>query len=210
MGHIQGHDRNQIVLVPEYIDDFITQENQVRVIDAFVDSLDVDDLGFKKAVPAATGRPPFKPQVFLKLYLYGYNNKIRSSRKLETESHRNLEVMWLINKLTPDFKTIADFRKDNKDALKKVFKKFTLLCKEWDLFGKELVAVDGSKFRASNSKKNNFSEKKLNRHINYIDERIEEFMKEIEENDENEKVEKKLSVEEIKKRIEEFHSLHKT
>lgn len=153
MGYIQGEERNQIILLPECIDDYITGENSVRVIDAFVDSLNIEELGFKKAMPAATGRPPYSPQDLLKLYIYGYSNAIRSSRKLEVETHRNLELMWLLRKLSPDFKTIADFRKDNKDALTKVFKMFVLLCKEWNLFGKELIAVDGSKFKASNSKK---------------------------------------------------------
>jgi transposase len=204
VAYIKGENREAIVLFPECINDYITEENPVRIIDAFVLSLDVGELGFEKAVPAATGRPPFNPKDLLKLYLYGYMNRIRSSRRLEEESGRNLELMWLLNKLKPDFKTIADFRKNNKTALKNVFRQFSMLCKKWDLFSKEVVAVDGSKFRACNSKRNNFSNKKLNRHIQYIDEKIEEYIKEIENNDEQESNQRRPDAEEIKKRINEL------
>jgi transposase len=205
MGYIIGEDRNQIMLLPECIDEYITEENSVRVIDAFVMALDIKELGFQRAIPAAVGRPPFDPRDLLKLYLYGYLNKIRSSRKLENETIRNIEVMWLLKKLSIDFKTISDFRKDNKSALKKVFKQFTQLCSNWGLFGKELVAVDGTKIRASNSKRNNFSAKKLDRHIKYIDEKIEEYMQTLDATDKEEKpVDRKMPVEEIKKRIEEL------
>lgn len=127
----------------------------------------------KGQLPPHFRRPPYHPKDMLKLYLYGYLNRVRSSRRLEQEATRNLEVIWLLKKLKPDFKTIADFRKDNKKALKKVFQDFTKLCDEWELFGKELVAIDGSKFRACNSKKNNYSSKKLARHLQYLDEKIE-------------------------------------
>lgn len=206
MSYIQGVERNQIILLPECIDDYITEENSVRIIDAFVASLDTEELGFKKAIPAATGRPPYCPEDLLKLYIYGYSNAIRSSRKLEVETHRNIEVMWLLRKLSPDFKTIAEFRKDNKDAITKVFKMFVLLCKEWNLFGKELIAVDGSKFKASNSKKNNFSKKKLARSIQYIEEQINTYMRELEDNDNNEQEDSKLTAEEIKSKIAELKS----
>jgi len=205
MGYIKGEDRYQIILFPECINEYITEENAVRVIDAFVNGLDVQTLGFQRAIPAGIGRPPFDPRDLLKLYLYGYLNKVRSSRKLEKETIRNIEVMWLLNKLTVDFKTIADFRKDNKGALKEVFKQFTQLCSKWGLFGKELVAVDGTKIRASNSKRNNFSAKKLDRHIKYIDEKIEEYMKSLDATDKEEyPVDRKIPAEEIKKRIEEL------
>jgi transposase len=206
MGYIQGEDRNQIVLLAECIDDYVGEENPVRVIDAFVASINLDELGFAKAKPADTGRPPYNPADLLKLSIYGYSNAVRSSRKLERETHKNLEVIWLLNKLKPDFKTISDFRKDNKEALKKVFKMFTLLCKKWALFGKDLVAVDGSKFRASNSKKNNFSKKKLNRSIKYIEEQIDQYLKELEDTDNHEKDDARLTLEEMKKRIEELRS----
>ena len=160
MTYVKGEDRNQITLFPEAIDDYITEDNPVRVIEAFVNSLDMQKLGFQKAEPKNIGRPAYDPRDLLKLYLYGYLNRVRSSRRLEAEAGRNLELLWLLRKLKPDFKTIADFRKDNSKALKGVFKQFTLLCKDWDLYSKEVIAVDGSKFRASNSKRNNFNKRK--------------------------------------------------
>jgi len=206
MGYIQNEDRNQITILPQCIDDYVSEENSVRVIDAFVASLDLEKLGFSKSVPATTGRPPYSPSDLLKLFLYGYINTIKSSRKLEIETHRNLEVIWLLGNLKPDFKTIADFRKNNKDALKGVFKRFTILCKSWGLYGKELIAVDGSKFRASNSKKNNFSQKKLEKNIKYLEEKINEYMNALENNDSIEKESSSLTAEEIKKRINELTS----
>lgn len=172
MAYIQGEDRNQITLFPEAVDDYITSDNPVRVIEAFVNSLDMQELGFKRAEPGDMGRPSYDPRDLLKLYLYGYLNRIRSSRRLETEAGRNLELFWLLRKLKPDFKTIADFRKDNAKAIKGVFRQFTLLCKQWELYGGQVIAVDGSKFRASNSKRNNYNEKKIKRHLKYIDEKI--------------------------------------
>jgi transposase len=129
----------------------------VRFIEAFVGSLDLNQLGFSRATPPHTGRPPYSPADLLKLYIYGYINRARSSRLLERESRRDLELIWLMRKLTPDFKTIADFRKDDTEAIKKVCREFTLLCKRLELFGGELVAIDGSKFKAQNSKKRNFT-----------------------------------------------------
>lgn len=153
MAYIQGEDRNQITLFPEAVDDYITADNPVRIIEVFVNSLNMQELGFKRTDPNIVGRPAYNPGDLLKLYLYGYMNRIRSSRRLETEADRNLELFWLLRKLKPDFKTIADFRKDNPEAIKGVFKQFTMLCKEWDLYGRQVIAVDGSKFRASNSKR---------------------------------------------------------
>ncbi len=150
MPHIHGADRQEVLLFPPSLDEYITEENPVRFIDAFVDHLDLQALGFKRAVAAPTGRPAYHPGDLLKLYLYGYLNRVRSSRLLERETQRNVEVMWLLKKLTPDFKTIADFRKDNLVALRAVCRAFTLLCKELELFGGELVAIDGSKFQAVN------------------------------------------------------------
>lgn len=204
MGYIQGEDRNQIILFPEIINDYIEEDSVIRVIDEFVEYLDLKELKFTKSVAASTGRPPYSPKFLLKLYLYGYLNRIRSSRRLEQECKRNIEVMWLLKKLKPDFKTIADFRKDNKIALKNVFREFNKLCNEWGLFGKELVAIDGSKFRACNSKKNNFSEKKLEIRLKEIESKIEEYLKELDENDHVEKVDKKHTVEEINNRIKEL------
>jgi len=206
MGYIEGQNRNQITLFPETIDDYIGQDSSVRVIDEYIERLDIKKLGFKRAKPAVTGRPPYNPRDLLKLYIYGYLNRVRSSRRLEQEAGRNLEVIWLLNKLKPDFKTIADFRKDNKKALTKVFHDFSRLCSDWDLFGKELVAVDGTKFRASNSKKNNYSKKKLERLLASIDKRIDNYLKELDQLDEIEKCDRKPDAKEIKKRLEQLRS----
>lgn len=186
MGHIEGFPRNQRMLFPDIVDDYIEDNNPVRFIDAFVNSLDLIGLGFKYAEPEPTGRPPYNPSDMLKLYLYGYINRIRSSRGLERETKRNVELMWLLRKLTPDFKTIADFRKDNKKAIKAVCREFIFLCKHLDLFGGEIVAIDGSKFKAVNSKKRNFNERKLEKKIKEIDENIEAYIFDLDKNDREE------------------------
>lgn len=204
MGYIEGQDRNQLILFPENLDDYIRDDNPVRVINEYIDQLDIQRLGFKRAIKPLLGRPSYNPRDLLKLYLYGYLNTIRSSRRLEHEAIRNVEVMWLLKKLTPDFKTIADFRKDNKKALKLVFRDFTKLCDQWNLFGKELVAVDGSKIRASNSKKNNYNIKKLDKHIKYIDEKIDKYLQELDKTDTVEACDKKPTVEEIREKLEEL------
>ncbi|MBA7683937.1 IS1182 family transposase ISPa76 [subsurface metagenome] len=204
MGYITGEDRNQIILFPESIDEYVSDNNSIRIIDEYIKQLDLKRLGFKRAVNPLMGRPPYHPKDMLKLYLYGYLNRIRSSRRLEQEAIRNLEVIWLIRKLKPDFKTIADFRKDNKKALKKVFRDFTKLCDEWELFGKELVAIDGSKFRACNSKKNNYNTKKLERHLKYLDEKIEKYMQELDHHDITEASLEKPDVNTIKERIQQL------
>lgn len=202
MSYIEGVARNQIILFPEKIDDYIREENPVQFIDAFVDSLDLKTLGFNHAQHGETGRPPYHPADMLKLYLWGYLNRVRSSRSLEKESHRNLEVMWLLKKLTPDFKTIADFRKDNKEAIKKVCREFTLLCKHLELFGGELVAIDSSKFRAVNSKKRNFNRAKLEKRIMEIEESIERYFKELEDNDDKEASLEAVKAEELKAKLQ--------
>jgi transposase len=201
MTYIQGEDRNQHILFPESIEDYITQDNPVRIINAYVQQLDLKALQFKRADDKRIGRPPYHPALLLKLYLCGYLNRIRSSRRLETETGRNIELMWLLQKPKPDFKTIADFRKDNKRALIKVFRDFTRLCNKWQLFGKELIAIDGSKFRASNSKCNNYSKKKLTRHINYLDEKIAGYLAELDETDQIESKDRKTDAAEVQKRI---------
>jgi len=170
----------------------------------YVEQLDMEKLGFQRTTAPVMGRPPYSPKDLLKLYLYGYLNRVRSSRRLEHEAIRNIEVIWLLKKLKPDFKTIADFRKDNKKALKAVFRDFTKLCDEWNLFGKELVAIDGSKFRASNSKRNNYSAKKLERHIKYIDEKIENYMRELDEGDTTETCDRKPDASEIKEKLQQL------
>ena len=206
MGYIKGEDRNQNILFPESFEDYINENNPVRIIDEYVEQMDMKQLRFQRAECADTGRPPYDPKDMLKLYLYGYLNRIRSSRRLEHETIRNIEVIWLLKKLRPDFKTIADFRKDNKKALKAAFRNFVQLCDEWELFGKELIAIDGTKIRACNSKRNNFSARKLDRHIRYIDDIIDTYLKELEHNDTTEEADRKLSAEEVKKRIEELRN----
>ena len=140
MAHLSGTDRSQLLLLPEAVDDYVGPDNPVRFIEAFVDGLDLGSAGFVRVQPKATGRPGYDPADLLKLYVYGYLNRIRSSRRLETETHRNVEVIWLLRHLKPDFKTIADFRRDNRAAFKTVFREFVVLCRQLDLFGRELVA----------------------------------------------------------------------
>jgi transposase len=175
MNHRSGLDRSQTLLFPERLEDYVTPENPVRFLDAFVGSLDLYALGFAKARCAETGRPPYDPAVLLKLYLYGYLHRIRSSRLLEVECHRNVEVIWLLGKLTPDFKTIADFRKDNLQPLKAVSRQFTLLCRKLELFGGELLAIDGSKFGAVNARDQNFNAVKLRDLIARADARLTDY-----------------------------------
>ena len=177
MSYIKGINRNQTLLFPEVIEDYIDEDNPVRFIDAYVDNLDLVVLEFKYAIEAETGRPPYNPGDILKLYIYGYLNSIRSSRRLEQETHRNIEVVWLLKKLHPDFKTIADFRRDNKKAIKRVYREFTLLCKKLDLFGAELIAIDGSKIRAVNSKENTYTPNRLKQLIKHIDKKIEDYFR---------------------------------
>jgi transposase len=152
VAYIAGPDRSQAVLLPEVLDDFVGADNPVRFLDAFVARLDLGALGFQRAVPAETGRPGYDPGDLLRLYLYGYLHRIRSSRRLEQETHRNVELMWLLRRLTPDHKTIAGFRRDHPQAVKGVCREFTLLCRRLDLFGGELLAIDGSTFRAVNAR----------------------------------------------------------
>jgi transposase len=204
MPYISGVDRYQPTMLPEVVDDYIAEDNPVRVIDAYVDQVDMVAHNFSFSICPKLGRPPYDPRTMLKLYLYGYLNRIRSSRRLEDEAKRNLELIWLLEKLAPDFKTIADFRKNNKKALKELFKDFSRLCKDWGLYGKETVAIDGTKFKASNSKKKNYSKKKLDRHIKYLEEKIDRYFDELDENDQFEKADVKLSKKEIEEKIEEL------
>lgn len=202
MSYIRGADRSEVLLFPEALDDYIAEDNPVRFIDAFVISLDLAELGFARTTPAATGRPAYDPADLLKLYIYGYLNRLRSSRMLEREAGRNVEVMWLLSKLAPDFKTIADFRKDNLSAVKAACRQFTLLCKRLDLFGGELVAIDGSKFRAVNSRKRNFNQERLSRLIQQIDEKVAAYLAEVERQDETEPAVVKPTASELRAKIE--------
>jgi len=186
MSFIDGIDRQQQVLFPEALDEYVTAENPVRFLDVFVASLDLAALGFQRAAPALTGRPAYDPGDLLRLYIYGYLYRLRSSRKLEQETRRNVELMWLLRKLTPDFKTIADFRRDNSKALRAVCREFTLLCKQLDLFGGELIAIDGSKFRAVNSKQRNFTRPGLEHLLRGIESRIAEYLGALDTQDQRE------------------------
>ena len=161
MGYLEKRDRGQISLLPECVEDYVDEENPVRVIDAFVDSLDMEELGFQKAKPAQTGRPAYDPRDLLKLYLYGYLNRLRSSRILMRECRRNIELFYLLGGLKPDFRTIADFRKDNAAAIRNTFRAFGKLCMKLGLYKRELLAVDGTKIRAVNSKDNCYNREVL-------------------------------------------------
>ena len=176
MSHVRGQSRHQATLFPEALDDLIPADHPVRVVDAFVDGLDLAALGFGKVETAATGRPPYHPGDLLKLYVYGYLNQVRSSRRLERESRRNVELLWLINRLCPDFKTIADFRKDNRHAIVGTCRSFIRFCREQDLFGAELVAIDGSKFRAVASKKAVYTPKRIERELARIEKRVQDYL----------------------------------
>ena len=149
MTHIAGFGRDQLLLLPEAVDDYVEADNSVRFIDAFVDGLDLAAAGFRRVEAKTTGRPGYAPCDLLKLYIYGYLNRVRSSRRLEREAHRNIEVIWLLRSLRPDFKTIADFRRDNRAAFRAVFRQFVLLWRRLDLYDRELLAVDGSRIRQS-------------------------------------------------------------
>jgi len=201
MSYIEGESREQRILFPEVLDDYISEDNEVRFIDAFVDGLEIEELGFDRSAPKETGRPPYDPRDLLKLYIYGYLNRLRTGRTLERECQRNVEVMWLMRKLRPDFKTIADFRKDNRKAFRGVFRQFVLLCKQTELLGGELVAVDGSKFKAVNSGQRNFSQKKLEKRLKAIDEKVERYLNEMDRADQQEK-HHPISAEERKQKIE--------
>jgi transposase len=209
MDYIQGFDRKQEILFPAKINDYIGEENLVHFIEAFVALLDLMGLGFTHAEVNSTGRPSYNPADLLKLYIYGYLNRIRSSRKLEQECIRNIEVMWLLKKLAPDHKTIADFRKNNAVAIKKVFKEFVLFCKELDLYGGEVVSIDGSKFKAVNSKKRNFNAEKLLKKLKDIEEKIEAYLKELEENDKIESSVKQPDAKELKEKIQQLQERKK-
>src|SRR4249919_3162054 len=168
-GFVQGVDRQQATLLPEYLDDWVDESNPVRAVDVFVDALDLRDLGFDGVDPAATGRPGYHPSAMLKLYIFGYLNRVQSSRRLEREAGRNLEVMWLTGRLVPDHKTIADFRKDNGRAIRQVCSRFVVLCRTMGLFAEAGVAIDGSKFKAVNNRDRNFTRAKVDRRMVQIE-----------------------------------------
>jgi transposase len=185
MGHIQGANRHEAIEFPQRLDDYIAADNPVRFIDAFVEELALEALGFRHVVAAATGRPSYQPGNLLKLYIYGYLYRLRSSRRLEQETQRNVELMWLLKKLRPDHTTIANFRRAHLKPRREVCRTLTWLCKKLDLFGGELVGIDGSKFRAVNAKGRNFTKAKLAQLIAQIDARVEGYLKELEATDDH-------------------------
>lgn len=200
--HINGTHRDQTILLPDRIEDYVDKENPVRFIDAFVESLNLEKLGFNHSIPAETGRPSYNPSDLLKLYIYGYLNQVRSSRKLEKECHRNIEVMWLMKKLVPDHKTIADFRKNNVDCIKGVFQEFVYLCKSLNLYGAQLVAIDGTKIKAVNSKSNNLNEKTVAQRLKQTEDKIAEYLKELDTNDVNDSEEEEnVETDDLKAKI---------
>ena len=183
---VEGADRSQTTLFPECLDDWIDEDNPVRVIDAFVEALDLGELGFEGVVPEATGRPSYHPSVLLKLYIYGYLNRVQSSRRLEREAGRNVEVMWLTGRLVPDHKTIADFRKDNGAAIRKVCARFVALCREMGLLSAASVAIDGSKFKAVNNRDRNFTRAKMERRRAQIEESVARYLQQLDTADRQE------------------------
>jgi transposase len=179
---IEGRERDQATLFPERLDEAIEPENPVRVVDAFINALDLAELGFD-IMPEATGRPGYHPATLLKIYLYGYLNQIQSSRRLERECARNVELMWLIGQLKPDFKTIADFRKDNGPAIKAVCRRFVALCRNMHLLDEGLVAIDGSKFKAVNNREKNFTHDRLKKRMQSIEEGVTRYLADLDRAD---------------------------
>jgi len=199
--YIQGEHRTQSTLLPELLDDYVVEENPVRVIDVFVDNLDLKQLGFEGMTPAITGRPSYHPSAMLKLYIYGYLNRVQSSRRLEREAQRNVEMMWLIERLTPDFKTIANFRKDNGPAITNVCRQFVVICKNLNLFAESLVTIDGSKFKAVNNRDKNFTKGKVEFRMKEIESSINQYLKDLETADRHEPETRRPRVERLQQKI---------
>jgi transposase len=181
-GFIEGEDRTQATLFPDRIDDYVGEDSPVRVVDVFIDDLDISGLGFRTE-PNATGRPSYHPKMMLKLYVYGYLNRVQSSRRLEREAQRNVELMWLTGRLAPDFKTIADFRKDNGEAIRLVCREFVMLCRKLGLLNNTLVAIDGSKFKAVNSRDKNFTRAKMKRRLAEVEASVDRYLTQLTEVD---------------------------
>lgn len=202
MAHIEGKiDRDQISLVPLAFDQLIDENNQVRVFDAFVEYLDLEKLKFIYSEPKYMGRPSYNPKDMLKIYIYSYFNGIRSSRKIERECKRNVELMWLVSQLTPDFKTIADFRKENTEGIEKVFKEFSLFCSKSGLIGKEMVAIDGSKFRACNSRRRNITKGKAKKMIDHYEQAAKKYLKLLDSADKGNEESNEINVSEITEKL---------
>ena len=198
---IRGESRDQVSLLPECLDDYIVDDNPVRVIDLFVDELELSDLGFDGTAPAATGRPGYQPSLLLKIYIYGYLNRIQSSRRLEREAQRNVEMMWLTGRLAPDFKTIADFRRDNGKGIRNVCKRFVEMCRQLNLFTQAIIAIDGSKFKAVNNRDKNFTPHKLEQRMKQIEESIERYLNALDTADRTQPIETEAKTEHLQKKL---------
>ena len=198
---IEGEDRRQVTLLPECLDDYIGEDNPVRVVDAFVEELDLQSIGFDGVNPAATGRPAYHPAVLLKLYIYGYLNRIQSSRRLEREAQRNVELMWLTGRLAPDFKTIADFRRNSGPGIRNVCKRFIAMCRQFKLFSQAIVAIDGSKFKAVNSRDRNFTPGKIDRRQEQIEQSIQRYLDALETADRTQPAEVEAKTERLQEKI---------
>jgi transposase len=198
---IDEADRSQGALLPEHIEEYVSEENAVRVIDAFVGELDLGKLGFSGVEPSTTGRPGYHPATMLKIYLYGYLNRIQSTRRLEQEARRNLELMWLVGRLAPDFKTLADFRAHNAGAIKSVCREFIVLCRRWGLFTQATVAIDGSKFKAVNHRDRNFTSGKMRTRMALIEQSIAEYLQQLDRMDRKETPSSPRQTARLKERI---------
>ncbi len=206
---VEGESRSQSTLFPESLDNYVTEDNSVRVVDAFIDELDLDKLGFEGVEPKSTGRPSYHPSVLLKIYVYGYLNRIQSSRRLEREAHRNVELMWLTGRLMPDFKTIADFRKDNGKAIGNVCKEFVLLCRRLDLLSHDVVAIDGSKFKAVNSRDNSFTQNKITLRIKDVNKSIDRYLERLDIADKEEPAKSEVIIEHLNDKLDKLRKYAK-
>jgi transposase len=200
--YVEGSDRQQVTLLPECLDDYIAEDNPVRVVEAFVGELDLEALGFERMTPAATGRPAYHPAVLLKIYIYGYLNRIASSRRLERECQRNIELMWLTGRLAPDFKTIADFRRNSGAAIRRACRQFIVLCRDLKLFTQAVVAIDGSKFKAVNSRDRNFTPGKIDGRIRQIEESINRYLDALETADRTQAPDAEAKTDRLQEKIE--------
>ncbi|SED07956.1 transposase [Burkholderia sp. WP9] len=199
---VEGAERSQTTLLPECLDDFIAEDNTVRIVDAFVEELELASLGFEGITPASTGRPSYHPGVLLKIYIYGYLNRVQSSRRLERECQRNVELMWLIGRLAPDFKTIAEFRRSNGEGIRNVCRRFVMICRDLKLFTQAVVAIDGSKFKAVNSRDNNFTPNKFARRQEQIEQSIQRYLDALETADRTQPAEVEAKTVRLREKIE--------
>jgi transposase len=199
--YVEGEDRSQAIMFPERLDDYIADDNPVRVIDVFIEELDLAALGFQGMQPEATGRPAYHPSTLLKIYVYGYLNRIQSSRRLEREAQRNVELVWLTGKLMPDFKTIADFRKDNGAGIRRVCAEFVVLCRRMKLFSESVVAIDGSKFKAVNNRDRNFTEKKIKSRLEHLEKAVQHYLDDLDRADREPALVPEARVSQLKEKI---------